>query len=136
MSAITECGDTDRVEAVASTKENKIVSLKPMGLASLLIQKLGTVELRTCVANFLTNRCLLCDERKHYLVKDDATGLFHFYCLECLATTFTEPYPDNWWTVAYILRMRRNSLMQQNHIKLKPIVEHAEAVSTLKRKSL
>ena len=102
-----------------------------MGLASLLIQKLATDELRFRVPKFLPNRCVLCDERKHYLVKDDATGLFHFYCLECLATRQTEPYPDDWWTVAYIFRMRRNSLMQLNHIKLKPIVEHAEAVSSL-----
>ena len=75
MSAITEYSDPESVEAVVRTEENKIVSLKPVGLASLLIQKLATDELRFRVAKFLTNRCLLCDERKHYLVKDDATNV-------------------------------------------------------------
>ena len=110
MSAASEWGDSASQTSAVCNTECRVMTRKPMGLASLLVQKLRPPQLRIKVSEYLVNRCLLCDERKHYLIKDKNTGLFHFYCLECLAIRQEDSYPDDWWTDECMYRMRDTSL--------------------------
>ena len=70
----------------------EVPQLQPVGPPSLLIQKLPDIELRRQIASFSTNRCTMCDEKRHHLVKDSATGLFHFVCIECVTVATASPY--------------------------------------------
>ena len=70
----------------------EVPQLQPVGPPSLLIHQLPDIELRRQIASFLTNRCTLCDERRHCLITYTATCLFHFYCIECFVVATAAPY--------------------------------------------
>ena len=74
------------------TGTQPVAGTQPVGLPSLLIQKMPNSGVRRLIASFLTNRCTLCDERRHHLIKDTATGLFHFFCIECFIVATASPY--------------------------------------------